>query len=85
SISKAIRHRKNNTLRLLPGGGALSTAHRFFWRVTAPATRNTNPKPNKTPTPRNIKKLLGLSHCNIKKLSLPPIKLIVYLGGGRII
>ncbi|MGS6381332.1 hypothetical protein ACVGW7_01310, partial [Enterobacter intestinihominis] len=54
--SKAIRHRKNNTLRLLPGGAALAPANRYVWPVSAPPPRNTNHKPNKTPTKSLIKK-----------------------------
>ncbi|MGS6361365.1 hypothetical protein ACVGXF_00435, partial [Enterobacter hormaechei] len=61
STSKAIRHRKNNTLRLLPGGGALGRAHPYVCRVNAAPPRNTNHKPKTTPTPRNIKKKLSLS------------------------
>ncbi|MGS6290072.1 hypothetical protein, partial [Enterobacter hormaechei] len=50
STSKAIRHRKNNTLRLLPGGAALSPAYRYLCRVIAPPPRNTKLKTNtKTP------------------------------------
>ncbi|MGS6404194.1 hypothetical protein, partial [Enterobacter intestinihominis] len=56
STSKAIRHRKNNTLRLLPGGGARAPADPLVCRVNAPPPRKTNKKPKKKTTPRIIKK-----------------------------
>ncbi|MGS6234820.1 hypothetical protein, partial [Enterobacter intestinihominis] len=61
STSKAIRHRKNNTLRLLPGGGAPAPAQPFLWPVNPPPPRHTKQKTKKTTTPRNIKKKLILS------------------------
>ncbi|MGS6329720.1 hypothetical protein ACVGWT_20535, partial [Enterobacter hormaechei] len=51
----------NNTLRLLPGGGARARAYRYVGRGSAAPPRNTNLKPNTTPTPGMMKKQLSLA------------------------
>ncbi|MGS6404193.1 hypothetical protein, partial [Enterobacter intestinihominis] len=61
STSKAIRHRKNNTLRLLPGGAALARAYPFLGRVIAAPPGKTNQKPNKKPPAGILKKILRLT------------------------
>ncbi|MGS6367541.1 hypothetical protein ACVGXO_06630, partial [Enterobacter hormaechei] len=55
-----IRHRKNNTLRLLPGGPALARAYRYLGRVMAPAPRHSKLKTNTKPTAGMFKKLFAV-------------------------
>ncbi|MGS6295316.1 hypothetical protein ACVGWR_01665, partial [Enterobacter hormaechei] len=61
SISKAIRHRKNNTLRLLPGGAGLGRGFGFVCRVIAAPPGNSKPKANTTRTAGMLKKILSVS------------------------
>ncbi|MGS6210602.1 hypothetical protein, partial [Enterobacter intestinihominis] len=61
STSKAIRHRKNNTLRLLPGGAAVARAYGYLGRVIAAPPRNSKLKSKKTTTPGMLKKIFWLS------------------------
>ncbi|MGS6461959.1 hypothetical protein ACVGXT_00260, partial [Enterobacter intestinihominis] len=79
--SKAIRHRKNNTLRLLPGGAGRSPAFGYVCRVIAPPTRNNKHKQNKKTTHGKIKKKFSLSTVSYKNIPPHHKKLIISVLG----